>query len=120
MRNRSSLLLVLSILFATDVTQAQISFDAAELAVELTKIRQENLEILRMYEWSTRTEVVLPDGSEAVQLEKVSFNEDGERTKKLIGSSSLRNNPRLKAQRTLRDVAERAARMSGSYRVAER
>ena len=96
MLKRYRLLLVLCILLATDVTQAQISFDAAQLAVELTKIQQENLQILRMYEWSMRTEVVLPDGSKAVQLENVSFTEDGERTKKLIGRSVFRDNPRLR------------------------
>ena len=96
MLKRYRLLLVLSILLAPDVTRAQTSFDAAQFAVELTRVRKENLQILRMYEWRMRTEVVLPDQSKAVQLEKVSFTEDGERTKKLIGSSSLGKNPRLK------------------------
>ncbi len=106
---KSRLLLVLSILLAPDVTHAQTSFDTAQLAVELTKVQQANLQILRMYEWTMRTEVVLPDGSKAVQLEKVSFTEDGERTKKLIGSSSIRDNPRL------RTLVPKVRRLAAQY-----
>jgi hypothetical protein len=49
-----------------------------------------------MYEGSTSTEVVLPDQPKAVQFETVSFTEDGERTKKLVVGTSLRDHPRLK------------------------
>ena len=108
MRRSSRLLLALSTLLATNVVRAQTSFDAAQLAVEMTKVQKRNLQILRMYEWSMRTEVVLPDQSKAVELQKVSFTEDGERTEKWIGGSSMGENPRTKTLvPEIRDLATR-------------